>query len=562
MYFEKLYTLLGLFLFTVLLIMPVLSDIRFFRWLENGVIGFTKRRTAAVWYMFFGVIGVRVLLLPFLSVPVPGIHDEFSYLLMSDTFAHGRLTNPTHPLWISFETFNVNWIPTYCSMYPPAQGLFLAIGQLLGHPWIGVLISNGAMCAAVVWMLQAWIPARWAFLAGVLTALQFSVSSYWINGYWGGAVAATGGALVLGALGRIRRAARWQHAPLLGLGIAILANSRPYEGLVFCIPTVIYLVLWIVGKIKSRDNLEVRVTQVFLPLLASMILLGSFMLYYNWRLTGNPLLMPHRLNTNTYESSQSFLWQKLRPALHYRNPQFEGFFNGWSRGYYHRSWLEAARLTKEKVVMLATYFFGRSEWLLLPFLPFLFRDKRTRFLLTSVIVGGVGVFLVVWGHPHYAAPLVCVVFALVVQTMRHLNTVKLKGRRLGALVVRVILIVLMAVTLDRVMGHRPDLDDRRTPTLVWRVVIADQLRGASGKHLVIVRYRPRHDYHLEFVYNGAEIDSANVVWARELDEAQNHRLLAYFKDRHVWLFRPDEYDVRLQQLIPYPRTAVPKRALK
>jgi hypothetical protein len=185
MYFEKLYTLLGLFLFTVLLIMPVSSDIRFFRWLENGVIGFTKRRTAAVWYMFFGVIGVRVLLLPFLSVPVPGIHDEFSYLLMSDTFAHGRLTNPTHPLWISFETFNVNWIPTYCSMYPPAQGLFLAIGQLLGHPWIGVLISNGAMCAAVVWMLQAWIPARWAFLAGVLTALQFSVSSYWINGYWG-----------------------------------------------------------------------------------------------------------------------------------------------------------------------------------------------------------------------------------------------------------------------------------------------------------------------------------------------------------------------------------------
>ncbi len=436
---------------------------------------------------------------------------------MADTFVHGRLANPPHPMWISFETFHVNWFPTYSSMYPPAQGLVLAL---------------------------------WALLGGALVAMKLGIASYWMNSYWGGAVAATGGALVLGALPRITRRAKTRDALLLGLGIAILANSRPYEGLLLCIPAALFLLRWLAGRANPNVNLHQRIRNALLPLAAMLFLLAAFMGYYNWRLTGNPLLFPHTLNVRTYHTAPIFVWGHVRPPLQYNNQQFVDFYTDWEHEEYPGTLRGARNASWLKLTRYSTTFFWMGLLLALPGLPFALRDRRIRLLVITFFLGVAGLFTVTWSNPHYAAPLTCVIFALIAQSIRHLRTMRIGGRPIG-IALSWAIVALLAMDTGSAVAHRS------CDSLSWtcqgdpsRAAIQKKLENTPGKHLVIVRYEQDHNIHDEWVFNGAEIDTAKVLWARELTVEQNEQLFAYFKDRQIWLAAPDTDNTTLQPYSP------------
>jgi hypothetical protein len=516
---------------------PDLGD-HWFRPLERWGGRFAQRKNAVLLSIALATIFLRVTLLLAWPVPVPRVHDEFSNLLAADTFVHGRLANPPHPMWLFLETFHVLQHPTYASMYPPAQGAVLAIGQLMGNPWIGVLLSTAGMCAAMTWALQGWLPSQWAFLGGVLVLLRIGLTSDWINSYWGGAVAAIGGALVIGALPRIKQRQRGTDSLLMGVGAGILANSRPLEGFVFCIPVLVALVTWLASK--RGAGLASTGIRVLMPVAAILTLTLAFIAHYNWRVTGNALLFPEALDQEVYTNFPIFLWQTPKPPLQYHNPQFEEFYIRVDSNVYPRS-LMVSVLRKSHSVWL--FFLGTSLSIPLLALPRIITDKRIRFLVIQCACCAIGLLAVVWFYPHYAAPLTATIFIIVIQAWRHMRLWTCKGRALGVYLSRLIVLLLLARVPFSIAYHH------EYPGPAWnirRLRVIQQLDAMPGRHLVIVHYSEHHVVDQEWVYNGANVDQAKVVWAREIQGQDLGPLLRYFQDRTVWMVSADSSSSQLR----------------
>jgi hypothetical protein len=465
------------------------------------------------------------------GAPVARIHDEHSLLLQADTFAHGRLANPPPALPRHFETFHVLVRPTYASKYPPALGAPLAAGRLLGHPALGLWLSGALFCAAAAWMLAAWLPPRWARLAGVLVLLTTVLATTWSHTYRSGFVPAAAGALLFGAAARLRwRRVRARDGLALGAAIGLLALSRPWEGL---FATAAALAPLAVAAARSPGRRRDLLRRAAGPASIAVVTALGWLGWYHWRVTGDPFTFPYRVHDERYARVPLFLWQELRePAP--ANPQIDALFRDfeaaeWERQHTVAGWLAASR---DKLAELGQFYL---RGLLLPALlalPVALRRPRPPVLWAAAagVLLLLSQLLIVPTEPHYVAPGAALFAVPLVEGLRRLRLWRLGGRAFGRRLAAALPLGLLLLVPLRAAGLRPPNDD-------WALVrerLQRRLAALPGKDLVLVRYDPRHSPHAEWVYNGADLAATEVLWARSLGPAADCALVAAERGRHVW----------------------------
>lgn len=449
--------------------------------------------------------------------PVPDVSDEWSYLLAADTFASGRVTNPASP-HPSLVGEHVIGSPTYQSKYPPATSLMLALGQRLGdEPVVGLWLSAGLLAAACTWCFQAWLPPGWAMFGGLLLAFRLGLGSYWNQSYWGGSMAAIGGALLYGAAMRLTRKPRLAESLLLALGLALLANSRPLEGMLVSLPAAWMLGRWFYGLTQPGRRAAIRT--VVLPVALMLTLTASGIAYYNWRVTGEASLMPHFHYKDLYQFHSEFVWNRQADASSAHeipiSPKSGEATSWWSVGLLqgsYRVWL--------------VLFFMLSPALAVPLLLGFasFRDRSAWILVIACLLVLLSHFAVDRFFPHYAAPLVAPMWILALSVLKSLDELKWRRRLAGTGLGIVASLVIVVSFLVQIPAFRPD---EGAPSRSLKEAGA-LLEAKSGQHLVLLQPGPR------FNRNGADLWGTDVLWAFDYGVESNRELVELFPQHTRW----------------------------
>jgi hypothetical protein len=543
---ETLVTLVVLLLFVVL-------PVRFPGAFPSGSFRhFAQKRLHACVAVFLLSFFGRIALLPIEPFPPPRVQDEFSYLLASETFTHGRLTNPTPPQWHHFEAFHVLMQPTYMSKYGAAAPLFMAFGErFFGTPRVGVLLSMALAAASLCWMLQAYLPSEWALLGGLLAIVRISWFSYFGNGYWGGSVAMLGGCLMLGAAARLARRAKSGYGLWMAVGFILLANSRPFEGALLSLPVCFYT-LWVL--VKKRDTFR-----VILPGLA-VLLVGTVLTgYYCYRVTGR-LTFPWVAHWQQWGMTPPFLFRKPNYSVHYQFPEQLIYNRDVDMVPYATMNTKAdffAELVAKGIYQWLFFIFPALTLPLIGLIP-TWRARKSRVLIYTLAFTCLGFLSETWLQAHYFAVNTGILYLILLNGLRWMRVrgrtsvvwLKLMHGTLASIVIMAA-VRLIVVPTDGfpTWGTWMNLDGQ---TPAWQD-IHHIMESKAGKQLVIVRYRPEHLWENDWINNGYDIPTQHVIWARDTEPGEsNLPLLCAFKGRHVWLLVPPEKD-----FIPPPDRTAP-----
>lgn len=485
------------------------------------------------WAMGAGVLALVLLNgvpLVKLGWPEPSVHDEFSYWLGADTLARGRLANEPVVGWESFETMYVLQQPKYVSIYPPGKAAVLAVGQKLGHPYVGEVLLGLFLFPVAFWALSGWVGKGMALITAWLATAAIGCT-YWTHSYWGGQLAAFLGMVMVGAAVR-------GNGWMLGLAGVGLGFVRPWEA----VWLVGVLVVWVAWR-ERRARVGLAVT------------LGLGMaawLAYNGAVTGKVWQHPYLAFWDQYGARALVEGQSVG-AKEYRHAAMEAMLAPGVGG-------EPGLPKVVKWMAGWLWVFRPLSLVGLVLVGLVAAARGGRVLLVALGGGAVVSLLSAYALPHYQAPYWGLLWALAALGAERLGEWKVGGRAHGAALVVGLSLAGMAASghaaakmwigardvrlMENVLAElrypgyslnfqAGDFEERRRE-------VVRRLEGAAGKHLVFVRYREDHNPHREWVYNGAELREQKIVWARYYTPASRAILLREHAERQCWVLDPDE----------------------
>jgi hypothetical protein len=460
-------------------------------WVEPYASALARRTALCMLILAALPVALRLVLLAHHPVPTAGTPEEFSNLLAAGTLRHFRLANPPHALPQFFEPASTD---------PIGQGLVIALGwAIFGLPWAGVLLSLAAFCPLCYWMLRGWTTPGWALLGGLLAVIEFGPLNLWANSYSSGLAAAAAGCLVFGALPRLRESGSARNAALLGAGLGLHLLVRPHESVFLVAAAALFWAPEVRGGFRVRAVAKPAAA-------AALAMLPAVLLTF----------AQNRTAASFFPGAASIGDYLLR--LEYRVRFYRFFF---------------------------------LPPLYLAALGFLARLRNWRFAWVAVTLAlfALGTNLNPAFEPYYIAGLTCLFVLVAVAGLERL------GREPAMLIVLFccghFLFWYGMHAADETRASRTARQyeswngiNHQNPSL--RIAVARQLAGIPGQLLVFVRQTPQHAVADEWIHNAADMDSARVVWARDLGPVENEKLLRYYPGRVPLLFEPDHRPPRLR----------------
>jgi 4-amino-4-deoxy-L-arabinose transferase-like glycosyltransferase len=454
----------------------------------------------------------------------PHVPDEVSYLLQAKYFAEGRLTLPLPPVPQAFDVDLMSYEATrWYSPVSPAWPAMLAIGMVLGAPWLVNPLLGGVNLLLAYRLLLALYPRRTARIAVLLLAVS-PWNLFMAMNFMPHTATLTCALAAAVAVARLRRDPRLRWALLGGFFLGIVGLIRPLEG----VAVAVLLGLWSLGARGRRLRLLPSAGLTLAALGTALIILP-----YNKLLTGSAGKFPINAyvdarygpghNDLGFGSNRGMGWSGLDPLPGHgaADVAINANFNLFQINVELLGWATGSLL----VLLL---------WLAIRRV-----NRADRLMLVSIAaIAGIHSFYYFSGGPDFGARYwflaIVPCLALAARGIEELERgadaeSPGDGRRVlgatAALVAGALLVFVPWRAIDKYhhyRGMRPDIRELST-----------RYSWAGG--IVLIRGNRHPDFASAVVYNPVDLGLALPIYAWDRGAEVRRRLIAAYPGRRFWI---------------------------